>query len=205
VVGGSRLGKEGEVNMGELAGQEAGRSPSAVRAAIGAKKSGNADGAKGGRKVNPGSNRTCEVTSSTVPATDKQGEEDLWQCYKAKHGVWSEGMLEALERGVKGGNWFSLIDKVYAERTLAMGWEQVKSNSGACGVDGITVKVFAKDSQRRLLAVREQIKEDRYWAQLIKRYFDVSVCTASLLTWWQNVTFWVPAGDVAGNRWSPFG
>ena len=55
------------------------------------------------RKVNPGSNRTCEVTSSTVPATDKQGEEDLWQCYKTKHGVWSEGMLEALERGVKGG------------------------------------------------------------------------------------------------------
>jgi len=53
-----------------------------------------------------------------------------------------------------------------------MGWEQVKSNSGACGVDGITVKVFAKDSQRRLLAVREQIKEDRYQAQLIKRYFD---------------------------------
>jgi hypothetical protein len=33
----------------------------------------------------------------------------------------------------------------------------------------------------------------------------VSVCTASLLTWWQDVTFWVPAGDVAGNRWSPFG
>jgi tryptophanyl-tRNA synthetase len=34
---------------------------------------------------------------------------------------------------------------------------------------------------------------------------NVSVCTASLLTWWQDVTFWVPAGDVAGNRWSPFG
>ena len=27
----------------------------------------------------------------------------MWQCYKAKHGVWSGGMLEALERGVKGG------------------------------------------------------------------------------------------------------
>ena len=27
-------------------------------------------------------------------------------------------MLEALERGVRGGKWHSLYDKVYAERTL---------------------------------------------------------------------------------------
>ena len=33
--------------------------------------------------------------------------------------VWTERMLEALEKGVKGGVWFSLIDKVYRPTTLA--------------------------------------------------------------------------------------
>ena len=32
--------------------------------------------------------------------------------------VWTERMLAALEQGVKGGKWFSLIDKVHPERTL---------------------------------------------------------------------------------------
>jgi len=35
-------------------------------------------------------------------------------------------MLTALEEGVKGGVWFSLIDKVYAERTLRAAWSHVK-------------------------------------------------------------------------------
>jgi len=32
--------------------------------------------------------------------------------------VWTERMLTALEKGVKGGMWFSLIDKVHAKRNL---------------------------------------------------------------------------------------
>jgi len=44
-------------------------------------------------------------------------------------------MLTALEQGVKGGIWFSLIDKVYAPRTLAAAWQHVKANQGAAGVD----------------------------------------------------------------------
>ena len=126
-------------------------------------------GAKGGRKANPENDRPGEESSPVVPATDKQGEEDLWQRHKAERGVWSEGMLEALERGVKGGKWFSLIDKVFQERTLALGWEKVKSNAGACGVDGITVERFEKQVQERLLAVKEQIKRGDYRPQPIKR------------------------------------
>lgn len=57
-------------------------------------------------------------------------------------------MLLALETGVKGKVWFSLIDKVFADRTLQLAWEKVQFNAGACGVDGITVGHFAKDSQR---------------------------------------------------------
>ena len=36
--------------------------------------------------------------------------------------VWTERMLEALDKGVKGGVWFSLIDKVYQSlRPLPLG------------------------------------------------------------------------------------
>lgn len=111
-----------------------------------------------------------EEPSAGVPARDKQAEEDLWQRHKAERGVWSEPMLAALaKRGTKGNEWFSLIDKVWSERTLELAWEKVKSNAGACGVDGITVGRFAKDSQSRLLAVREQLKAGTYQPKPVKR------------------------------------
>ncbi len=80
-------------------------------------------------------------------------------------------MLMALERGVKGGVWFSLIDKVMAERTLQLAWERVQSNAGACGVDGMTVGHFAKDSQNRLLAVKEHLKRGTYQPKPVKRVY----------------------------------
>jgi RNA-directed DNA polymerase len=110
-----------------------------------------------------------EEPSVPVPARDKQTEEDLWQRYKAERGVWSEPMLAALERGVKGNKWFSLIDKVWSERTLELAWEKVRINAGACGVDGITIERFAKDSQNRLLAVKEQLKRNIYQPKSVKR------------------------------------
>ena len=124
------------MNAGELPGKEAARFPAEVRAAIvaqasrGENKSGETGttersrvmtgGAKGGRKANPKSGRPREGEPPGVPITGKQGGEDMWQRHKAERGVWSQGMLEALERGVKGGKWFSLIDKVYADKTLAV-------------------------------------------------------------------------------------
>ena len=45
-------GKESVEKMGELLMQEAAGPSTAVRAAVVARKSGNADGAKGGRKAN---------------------------------------------------------------------------------------------------------------------------------------------------------
>ena len=110
-----------------------------------------------------------EDTSASVPATDKQAEEDLWQRYGAERGVWTESMLIALERGLKGNMWFSLIDRVASERTLGIAWAKVQSNAGACGVDGITVGHFSKDSDNRLLAVNEHIKEGRYQPEPIRR------------------------------------
>jgi len=44
--------------------------------------------------------------------------------------VWTERMLTALVQGVKGGKWFSLIDKVHPERTLVGPEESNARNSG---------------------------------------------------------------------------
>jgi len=112
---------------------------------------------------------TSEETSAAVPATGKQAEEDLWQRHGAERGVWSESMLIALERGLKGNKWFSLIDKVVSGRTLGMAWAKVQSNAGACGVDGITVGHFGKDIDHRLLVVNKHIKEGLYQPKPIRR------------------------------------
>lgn len=121
--------------------------------------------------MNPSSERNREKQPASVPAQapDKQAGESLWRVHKAERGVWSEKMLRTLARGVKGGKWFSLIDKVYSDRTLSLAWEKVQSNAGACGVDGITVKRFNKDSEERLLVVKEHLKGGTYQPKSVKR------------------------------------
>ena len=110
-----------------------------------------------------------ETRSAGVPVRDKQAEEDLWQRHKAERGVWTEPMLAALGRGLKGKKWFSLIDKVSAERTLRLAWEKVHANAGAGGVDGITIGRFAQNSHRRLLAVNEYLNKGTYQPKPVKR------------------------------------
>ena len=84
-----------------------------------------------------------EEQPPSVPARDKQGGEAIRPVAGAEPGVWSERMLMALARGVKGNQWFSLIDKVYADRTLELAWAKVRSNAGGSGVDGISGRIYA--------------------------------------------------------------
>ena len=87
----------------------------------------------------------------------------------AKPEVWTERMLAALARGMKGKRWFSLIDKVYAPKTLQLAWEQVKTNAGGSGVDEVTIARYEKDCHARLLDVKERIMESRYQPKPVKR------------------------------------
>jgi len=171
VVGGSGSGKDVAVNAGDLLAEDvrASGQPTGVRVAIVAKKSGNAEGAKGDRKTNASSEGSREEPPPTVPAKDKQGGEDPWKIYGAERGVWSEKMLMALRKEGEGSKWFSLIDKVGRLDVLELAWEKVKSNAGGCGVDGITVERFDKDSHNRLLAVKKHIEEGSYQPQPVKR------------------------------------
>ena len=49
-------------------------------------------------------------------------------------------MLATLEQGVRGGKWYSLIDKVYPIPTLRAAFAMVSANDGAAGVDHVTVE-----------------------------------------------------------------
>lgn len=83
--------------------------------------------------------------------------------------VWTDRMLMALETGVKGEKWFSLIDKVAREENLFSGWVQVASNDGAAGVDQVTIDGFAKQLASHLKRLHETLGDGRYRPQAIRR------------------------------------
>jgi RNA-directed DNA polymerase len=78
-------------------------------------------------------------------------------------------MLMALTGGMNGNRWFSLIDKVYADRTLELAWAKVRANAGGSGVDRITIERFAKDCPRGLLDLKERMRMASYQPLPVKR------------------------------------
>lgn len=103
-----------------------------------------------------------------VPQTAKQGAEtrDLsW----VEASIWTERMISALENGVKGGRWFSLIDKVYAPSTLTLAWTKVQANGGAAGVDGQSIERFAARAEEYLSELSEALRKGTYRPQSIRR------------------------------------
>ena len=83
--------------------------------------------------------------------------------------IWTERMLAALDNGVKGGKWYSLIDKVYRPETLAAAWQQVKANKGAAGIDRQSIEIFNAKSERYLDELTEALRKGTYQAQPVRR------------------------------------
>ena len=110
-----------------------------------------------------------ETTPSPVPETAKPDGDVLSRWTGTERVVWTERMLTALERGVKGGVWFSLMDKVYAEDNLHAAYHQVAANRGASGVDHITITEFGRDLDTNLKRLAEQLKDGTYRPQAIRR------------------------------------
>ena len=107
-----------------------------------------------------------------VPARAKQGAEAgnrprQWSWVEAP--VWTERMVAALENGVKGGRWYSLMDKVYAPATLAAAWARVRANGGAAGVDGESIERFGARSEEYLAEVATVLRSGAYRPQPVKR------------------------------------
>jgi len=85
--------------------------------------------------------------------------------------VWTEHMLTALEKGVKGGVWFSLIDKVYAKRNLYAAFRRIWANRGSAGVDHVTVKRFLHCLENNMERVHKSLKEGTYCPQKVRRVY----------------------------------
>jgi RNA-directed DNA polymerase len=111
-----------------------------------------------------------ESQAPGVPEKATQGAETHgrdWTWVEAA--VWSERMLAALGNGVRGGKWFSLIDKVYRPQTLKAAWHKVKGNAGAAGVDGQSVKQFGWRAESYLAELEQALKAQEYQPEPIKR------------------------------------
>ncbi len=83
--------------------------------------------------------------------------------------VWTERMLTALEQGVRGGKWYSLMDKVYALPNLRRAFERVKANQGAAGVDHVTVEEFECHLEENLEKLSRSLEDGSYRPQAIRR------------------------------------
>jgi len=113
-----------------------------------------------------------EAKSGVVLKDAKQPEEALpvqWDW--VEHSVWTERMLEALMKGVKGGIWFSLIDKVYRPKTLYAAWATVKRNKGKAGTDHQSIKDFERDLAGEIERLAEELRTGSYRPRPIRRVY----------------------------------
>lgn len=116
------------------------------------------------RMIRQTEERPAEVFERTKQAGEIQ---DRWKWVEPS--VWTERMLTALERGVKGGKWFSLIDKVYNADNLQASFKKVKANKGAAGVDHQTIEMFEANLGKNLERISEELPLGKYKPQGIRR------------------------------------
>jgi RNA-directed DNA polymerase len=111
-----------------------------------------------------------QETVSAVPEQAQQGteagERKLWW---VEASIWTERMVSALENGVKGGKWFSLVDKLTRPATLEAAWRKVARNKGAAGVDGQSAERFAVGAERYLRELQISLEDGSYRPQPVKR------------------------------------
>lgn len=183
----ARYVKQGDLTDGE--------SRPGVRAPILATMRGNARGAKGAQEGGCVKNRQAEAQPTAVPEDGIQGETvNPPRNRKGGNGnpsptgdrakqvgevrarwswtaplVWNERMLTALEKGVKGGKWFSLIDKVSPMDNLRRAFEQVRARRGAPGVDHQTITMFEARLEDNLAQLHEALVNGTYQPKAIKR------------------------------------
>ncbi len=109
--------------------------------------------------------------ASPVPYAAKRGAKargsGKWAWVEAS--VWTKRMLAALDNGVKGGKWYSLIDKVYDPKTLKAAWKKVAANRGAAGVDKISIERFRSKASLYLAELERELQDGIFQPSAVKR------------------------------------
>ena len=115
--------------------------------------------------------KSTEEQPEAVPARATHAGDILLRWNWVEPRIWTPRMLTALEQGVKGGKWFSLIDKIHPERTLRAAFSQVAANKGAAGVDHVTVTMFDDRLEENLKRLSEDLQSGLYRPQQIRRHY----------------------------------
>lgn len=117
---------------------------------------------------NDESQKQTSTSASANNAAKPAGDITLrWKW--VERSVWTDRMLMALERGVKGGRWYSLMDKVWSETNLMSSWLAVAANNGAAGVDRQSIEAFRAHRDEELQRLSQQLRSDRYERQAARR------------------------------------
>ena len=116
-------------------------------------------------------NETRETQPTRLPR-----DAEAKQVGKARaHWAWTvpvartDRMLTPLERGVNGGLWFSLIDKVYGLPNLPAAFAKVKANGGGAGCDHQTIAMSEDGLEANLRNLSERPRCGVYKPQKIRR------------------------------------
>jgi len=112
-------------------------------------------------------NRQEQDDPQAVPERARRGGET--QPSWVEPNAWTNSMLEALSNGVKGGKWYSLMDKLYRVKLLRSSFYKVKANNGAAGVDHVTADHYEENLEANLKELSRDLKEGNYKPQPIKR------------------------------------
>lgn len=99
------------------------------------------------------------VPEIAKPGTDTQGPKN-WEWVEGS--VWTDRMLAALVNGVRGGKWYSLMDKVVAPSTLQAAWRRVAANRGAAGVDGVSILRFKARAEHYLTELERELRQGSF-------------------------------------------
>jgi len=114
-----------------------------------------------------------EISPAGVSAQEAKqaGEAQAGRWDWVERSVWTDRMLEALDKGVKGGVWFSLIDKVVRPGTLLTAWKQVKANKGSAGSDHQSIEKFEGKLAENLRQLEEELGSGKYRPRPIQRKY----------------------------------
>jgi RNA-directed DNA polymerase len=113
----------------------------------------------------------CEQRPAIVLATATQAGDALALRAWVERTVWTDRMLEALEKGVKGGVWFSLIDKLYRPQVLTAAWYQVKNKGRAVGTDHQSLEQFEEKLKENLEKLQAELCSGTYRPRPIRRTY----------------------------------
>jgi len=113
--------------------------------------------------------RQTEERPAPLLETTKQAGEIRARWAWTEPTVWTERMLTTLEEGVKGGKWYSLMDKEYALTNLRVAFARVKANGGAAGVDHQTIDWFEDHLEENLRKLSQALKDGTYRPQAVRR------------------------------------